>query len=51
MYNIKVHYVQVTEPCSEYLPRKIEIRRSYMRFNRLYGDLNCKLVEEYAREE
>ena len=30
MYNIKVHYVQVTWPCSVYLPRKIEIRRSYM---------------------
>ena len=36
MYNIKVHYVQVTEPCSVYLPNKIEIRRSYMRSNRLY---------------
>ena len=36
MYNIKVHYVQVTEPCSVYLPRKMEIRRSYMRSNRLY---------------
>ena len=36
MYNIKVHYVKVTEPCSVYLPRKIEICRSYMRSNRLY---------------
>ena len=36
MYKIKVHYVHVTEPCSVYLPRKIEIRRSYMRSNRLY---------------
>ena len=36
MYNIKVQCVQVTESCSVYLPRKIEIRRSYMRSNRLY---------------
>ena len=36
MYNIKIHYMQVTEPCSVYIPRKIEIRRSYMRSNRLY---------------
>ena len=36
MYNIKVHYVKITEPCSVYLPRKIEICRSYMRSNRLY---------------
>ena len=36
MYNIKVHFVQVTEPCSVNLPRKIEIRRSYMRSYRLY---------------
>ena len=43
MYNIKVHYVQVSEPCSVYLPRKIEICRSYMRSNRLYGDLVYKL--------
>ena len=35
MYNIKVHYVQVSEPCSVYLPRKIEICRSYMRSNRM----------------
>ena len=39
MYNIKVHYVQVSEPCSVYLPRKIEICRSYMRSNRLYSNL------------
>ena len=38
MYNIKVHYVKVTEPCSVYLPRKIEICRSYMRSNRLYSE-------------
>ena len=36
MYNIKVHYVQVTEPCSVYLLIKIEIRRSFMHSNRLY---------------
>ena len=36
MYNIKVHYVQVTEPCSVYLPRKTKICRSFMRSNRLY---------------
>ena len=37
MYNIKVHYVQVSEPCSVYLPRKNGICRSYMRSNRLYN--------------
>ena len=47
VYNIKVHYVQVTEPCSIYLPKKMEIRRSYMRSHRLYKTWKPWLVNPH----